>query len=410
VAGLSLPSAPLFRALTGLPQLALSPTGFSLGLVALLSLLWLLWLAALWLAGRASSEAQGRARALVRAGGVALLAWVVVLVPPVLSSDLYRQASYGHMVARWGRNPYATRASDVPGNPLLPFAEQTQITTIYGPAYTLVSAVAAGLTPPSPLCAALAWKTLSALAALGMALLAARLARTLDAGRGEDVRPTLLLLWNPLVIVEAAGSGHVEPVMMLPALAGVLLLVQKRGRAGIALVALSSLTKWLTAILLALALARETAAAPPGQRWRTFAGRAGTAALVTALCYLPFAPGLLSRGGIHELMLHAGAPLGSTARGWLPPPLALLVFVALATAIAYRAWSLAWPRLLAVAAGLMLGFMVLVVPWLFPWYWLAPMALVAVLPRDRPARILRLSVFALGAGVMLHYARLVPLP
>jgi hypothetical protein len=409
VLGLSLESGPLFRAFTGLPRAELPPLVFSRLLVIVFVLLWAVWLGAVLVAGRMSAEASRSTRAVVLVGGVTMLVLVVLFVPPVLSADLYRQASYGHMVARWGLNPYAVRVVDVPGNPLLPFASHPQVTTTYGAAYTLVSALAALLSPPSPLGAALAWKTMSALAALGMAFLAGRLARALDEAHADTGRATLLLLWNPLVIVESAGGGHVEPVMMAFALAGTLLLLRRRAASGVALMVLSALTKWVTGLLLFLALLREAHAAPAGQRWRTLLRLTGIALLTAGLCYAPFVVGLSTRGGVHELAIGGGGPLGSRTRSWLPEWGALLVFAALVVVAARPALQGGWPRVLTTTILLMLVFIVVVVPWVFPWYLIAPMALAAVFPSGRRGLAARLLCFGLGAVFMLYYARLVPL-
>ena len=192
VVGFSLASGPLFRGFTGLPALSLSPAGFSLALGSSLVRLWGIWRGAVLLAGRLRPSTVKSARTVILSGGAILLAVAVGLVPPTLASDRYRQASYGHMVARWGLNPYAVRASDVTWNPLLPFATQPEITTIYGPAYTMISGFAALLTPPAPISAAVAWKTMSALAAFGMAWLAGPVARALDPERTDALLPTVL--------------------------------------------------------------------------------------------------------------------------------------------------------------------------------------------------------------------------
>jgi alpha-1,6-mannosyltransferase len=408
VVGSSLESGPLFRALTGLPRLRLSAGGFSRALGGLLAAGWALWLAAVFAYARLART--GRARLLVIAGGCLLLALVVVLVPPVLSADLYRQASYGHMVARWGLNPYAVRAADVPWNPLLPFANQTGTTTIYGPAYTLVSALVAALAPATALGSALAWKTMAALAALGMALLAAPVARALDPVRADASLATLLLLWNPLVILESAGAAHVEPVMMLFALGGLYLMLSRRAIAGAAVLTLSTLTKWTTGALLALAIVAVVGMAPTGRRLRTLAGLLAAAVVTAVLCYAPFLGGLVGTGGMHELALRGGAPLGGSMRSWLPQWMATLAYLALVLACVWAARRAAWPRVVVLAIGLLLVFVLAVVPWLFPWYLMALMALAAVLPREARGNLVRLVCFGLGGGLMLYYAKLVALP
>ena len=67
-------------------------------------------------------------------------------------------------------------------------------------------------------------------------------------------------------------------------------------------------------------------------------------------------------------------------------------------------------RLIQAAIVLMLVFVLIVVPWLFPWYLIAPAVLSAALPRDRAGFSFRLVCFGFGAGFMLYYAKLVPLP
>src|SRR5262245_33109723 len=85
VVGFSLRSAPLFRAAMGVPVVTLSPAGFARAVAALLILLWLLWgVAALVFAGIPEADRR-RWRPLVLGGGAAMLALVVVWLPPVLS-------------------------------------------------------------------------------------------------------------------------------------------------------------------------------------------------------------------------------------------------------------------------------------------------------------------------------------
>src|SRR5260221_623212 len=179
--GFSIPSAAMFRAQLGLPTVSLSAASFERALAGLLVGLWAVWgIAALALRG-ASVEARRRARWIVLAGAAALLLLVVLCVPPVLSVDLYRQAACGRMVVR-GLNPYSTPVAAMGADPLLGLANYTHLTTIYGPAYTWLSALASAGSPSSSLAAALTWKAMSALFAFGCAALAPTVARAL----GDD--------------------------------------------------------------------------------------------------------------------------------------------------------------------------------------------------------------------------------
>ena len=157
-----------------------------------------------------------------------MLSLVVVCVPPILSSDLFRQAAYGRMVAYHHLNPYATPVSAIPHDPAFALANFPDRSTTYGPAYSLLSALAAALAPSSALGVALAWKMMSACAALGCAVLAARVARALGGDEADGQDALLWLAWNPLLLIESAVSGHIEPIMMCAALAGIL--IWRRGR------------------------------------------------------------------------------------------------------------------------------------------------------------------------------------
>jgi hypothetical protein len=410
--GFSLASAGMFRNFIGLPTPALSPAGFSRAMVLLLLGLWALWLGAVVAHAGLPAPARGRLTRLVLAGAAMLLALVVVLMPPVLSADLFRQAIYGQMVARFGENPYETPASAMAGNALLAFANQTETTTLYGPVYTWLSAAAVAIAPDTPLGIALAWKTMSALATLVCVRLAAPVARAVAGGDEDGTHAQLLLAWNPLVIVEAAGAAHIEPIMMAFALAGLFALLA-RGKIVVGSLALlaSALTKWVTGVLLVLVWAREIRRADGARARLRMAARLILPALLAALVlYGPFLSGLATGGGIHELALRGGAQFGDLSRRFPPQWLMMTGFAVIALAGTVYAMRHEWPRVIAVAAVLLVVFVVAISPWIFPWYFVAPVVLAAILPRDKQGFVLRLLCFGLAGAVMLFYARLRPLP
>jgi hypothetical protein len=408
--GFSVPSALMFRAFTGLPAVALSRVGWSVAVALDLALLWALLGAAILIQRRfADAATRRRARLLVMGGSAVLLLVVVVFLPPLLSSDLYRQAIHARMVRR-GLNPYAVTAA-ASGDPLLPFASLTGATSIYGPAYTWISTLTSLLFPDSALGVVLGWKTMSALAAFGCIALAAPVARSLDAEatEAETDEARLWLAWNPLLLLEAAGMAHVESVMMLPALAGILLLQRGRPAGGVALLALSTLTKWVTGVLLVLSILREIRRAPPSRRLPVALGLAGVVAIVGGVLYAWFVPGLFSSaGGIHALALRGAGGFGSASAAG-PPQWARMAGFAAAVALAAPfATGRDGAHLVASATALMLLFVLVVVPWLFPWYLVAPIALAVVLPPGGAGRWLRFTSLGFAAGLMLYYANLVP--
>jgi len=417
--GFSRASGSMFRAFSRLPAIGLGKAGFERAMALLLGGLWAAWGGGLIaLRGVASGDGRRRARAIVVVGGAAMLVLVVVAVPPVLSGDLYRQAIYGHMVALHGLNPYATPVAALAGDPLFPFANEPTATSFYGPVYSALSAVAAFVAPASPIGSVLAWKTMSAAAAFGTVLLAAPVARALAApgvsdglpapGASDGLEAQLFLAWNPVVVIESAASAHVEPIMALPALAGLLLLARARPVRGFALLVASALTKWLTGLLALYALVREVRVAPPERRLATALRLAGVGALVVVVCYAPFASGLFHRGGLFELATHGTGYLGDKTAHVVPQWVWSALFLALVVGVAPFATKGDWARLGAAVAALLMVFILLVPPWLFAWYFVTPIALAAVLPRGRLGLALRAASVILGADVMLYYARLVP--
>jgi len=314
---------------------------------------------------------------------------------------------FGDMVTRHGLNPYATPAGQLVGHPLLAFADEPHATTIYGPAYTWLSALAMALVPPRPVAVALMWKGMSAAAALACAVVAGKLAATDDGATAGEV--PLWVAWNPLVVIESAGSGHLEPIMMLPALAGLLLVRRARLVRGFLLLALSTLTKWVTGLLIVLTAAWELQRAPPGRRLRVLLRLLIPAGLATALLYAPFASGLGGPGGIHAMALRGSHVFGDPTRNWIPQWAMMACFAVAIAGVAAAVRRRAWAHLVAAAVALMLIFILVVVPWIFPWYFVAPVVLSSVLPRDRIGFICRAASFGLGAAFMIFYAKLVAL-
>jgi hypothetical protein len=407
--GFSLESGPMFRSFTGLPFVALSPAGFHRALVTVLVLLWLCWGAgALALRSLSSAELRRRAVVVAIAGGAAMLALVVVCAPTVLSSDLYRQGVYGRMVAYHGLNPYAAPVNAVPNDPLFALANHRHLTTHYGAAYTLLSALCALIAPSTALGGAIAWKAMSAAAALGCALLAGPVVRALGGTEADGQNAQLWLAWNPLLIVESGASGHIEPIMMLPALAGILFWSRGRPVRGVVALAVSTLTKWMTGLLVPFAIVREVYRAEPGRRLRSLLRLAGAAGLTIALLYAPFIGGLAKRGGISDIALRGAATVGTAPLTPLPQWALLAGFAALVLGTMRFVARGDWPRLIATTSTLLLVFVLIVNPWPFPWYYLSPVVLAAVLPRGRSGFVVRALSAGIGAMTMLLYTRLVP--
>ncbi|MGH9750093.1 MAG: hypothetical protein ACRD6R_09240, partial [Candidatus Polarisedimenticolia bacterium] len=164
---------------------------------------------------------------------------VFLFLPPVLSTDLRRYLWDGR-VACAGFSPFAHAPADPA---LLPLRddlyarlEHRDVPTIYPPAAQALFA-AGGACGRS----ATALKALFVGADLLGMVLIARLLRL----RGLPPLRLLLYAWNPLVVIEVAWSGHLEPAALACALAGTAAIIQKRPIRGALALALAGLVKLL---------------------------------------------------------------------------------------------------------------------------------------------------------------------
>ncbi|BCG46450.1 hypothetical protein GEOBRER4_n1247 [Citrifermentans bremense] len=157
--------------------------------------------------------------------GVALiLRLMFVLAPAQLSDDIYRYVWDGHNVLS-GINPYAAApAAVVPPAKLKPIhaaINHKEYTTIYPPAAQFV--FAAGTALGGTVTGLKAFLVLIDLALCAMMIL---LLQKLDL----PIWRAVLYAWNPLPVLEIAGSGHVDGAGMALFLAALLLLLSYGGR------------------------------------------------------------------------------------------------------------------------------------------------------------------------------------
>lgn len=154
-----------------------------------------------------------------------LLRTLLLPLAPTLSNDVYRYLWDGR-VACAGYNPYRLPPEAAELEPLRDAGWQAlhhrDVETVYPPAALLLFMVAA--VSPLPL---LTWKGLLVLLELlGCALLYGVAARA-----GKRRYLLIWYAWNPLVVLEVAGMGHVDGAA-LPAVAATVLVLVTRRRAG----------------------------------------------------------------------------------------------------------------------------------------------------------------------------------
>lgn len=189
-----------------------------------------LLVALMLVAWRATSRGGPRAFHAMLAAAV-VFRLIAAAAPPSLSDDVYRYVWDGRVQAA-GHHPYRFAPDDPQRAPLrdariYPKINHPEIPTIYPPlAELLFGALAAvGLSVGG-------FKLTLALIDVGVVLVLDRLLRALRFPRDRVV----LYAWNPLAVIEVAGSGHVEPLgLVFVLLCCVWLAEGKPARAGAAL-------------------------------------------------------------------------------------------------------------------------------------------------------------------------------
>jgi hypothetical protein len=401
-----------FRESVRYPTLALSPKAFMVCGWVTLGGLWAFFVAALQAAAaleRSATERSAtdrRAVAVVLGGAIAQHALLVFLLPPVLSQDLYHYAAFGRMVAFSGFNPYTTPIEAVPYDPVTNLADWRSLTSHYGAFFTWASAGAAWLGGDSPVKTAWAFKGMAALANLAAAFGAHQLARLdskVDSKASGLVAATLCAL-APAFVIESAGSGHNEALMMALALFGVVWWREGRVVAAAVALTLSLLVKFITAALLLLLLVRALQRPAPGTRRLRLAVKVLASAVgLTFLLYAHFGwtPATWGAGAARDLLLRGRGVIGGDAPSLLG--VRALVFAA---ACGLALWLGGRSRRsveLELGAVLSLLFILLVFDWRFAWYFVPAATLAAAAPASPLRRPLRLVALGLALGWSLAY-------
>lgn len=333
--------------------------------------------------------------ALLRRRSLALRAAIVVAAavqlvplasPLLLSTDAWTYWGYGWIAAESDGNPYVDPPSAFPEGPATPHlgADWRDTTSVYGPAFTLLSEPVARIAGSSADAAAWLFKTLAALAVLVATVAVSRSSR----------RPALAAAfvgWNPVLAIHAGGGGHNDALVGALVATAVALGVHRRASAGGVVWAFAALVKWVPLVFFALAALADRA------RGRT----TGTIAFAATLVLVGAAA--TWRYGLH--WLGAAGPLADNAvrrtSYALPSRLEQLGVphgAALALALVLLALGLAWLARDALAGRARLGAAACLVlattPYLAVWYlaWAVPLA--APEDDDRLARLAALGLTA----------------
>ena len=219
---------------------------------------------------------------------VALLLRLLALpLAPALSNDLHRYLWDGRVVLA-GENPYRLAPDDPaleglrdrPDDGRWERLDHRSVPTVYPPVALGVFALAAGLPGPGP-AREIALKLLLALADLAGCAALLALARALDLPPARAV----WYAWNPLVVIETAGMGHLDALGVAAAVAAALWVVKRKAAGAGAFAAVGILAK------LAPLLALPHWARRSGKPWVTLA-------VAGAVLLVALTPVALATGGV----------------------------------------------------------------------------------------------------------------
>jgi len=324
-------------------------------------------------------------------GAIVTLHVVFLLGPPLISTDVFNYIDYGRLGVLHGINPYAHGPSAAPGDAAFPFIGWQHATSMYGPTFTLGTYATAPLGVGGALWA---MKVLAAMSSLACVWLVWRCAELV--GR-PPLQAAMVFGLNPLLLVLAVGGAHNDLLMLALALAGVMLVLERREvRGGLAAVGAVTV-KVSSALLLPYLLIGSHV------RRRLLAGALAGAAMGAAIWIVAFhgaiAPFIdtLSwqqhHGSIHSIPKALGSFVGVSATDG---SVRLVCSVLLALALGVTLWRAYRTREWLVPAGWGTFALLVTTVWLLPWYvvWLLP---IAAISGDRK---LTVATFALCAFVI----------
>jgi hypothetical protein len=372
--------------------------GLGLGLAALIPVLGLMFVcyaAVVWFADQLSPRAVLL--------GVAGLLTLVLLAPPLLSTDVFSYIAYGRIGALYGASPYLHGPSAIVAvDPSASLVGPHWVTTpsAYGPLFTALSYLLAPFAIAANVLAYKAIAAISSLVVVGVVWYAARL-------RGlNPVRSVALVGLNPVVMLYGVGGGHNDLLMVAILTIGVYVLLRRSDRASGALMVAAIAVKLTAALVLPFALAERAGGrdrGPSAAKIVTGVGLTAAVAAVGSLVVFGTAPlqlldtltDIQTSGALQGIPGALLTPFG--LQHLLSGGLGLILDVGLVLCVGWllrRVWigRLDW----ITGAGWATVAVLIAAGGLLPWYvgWLVPLA---ALSSDR--RLLLASVGLTGIGL-----------
>lgn len=343
-----------------------------------------------WLGWRVASQARSKSAWVIVLGGALVSGVILLFLYPFDAADIFDNIIHGRILGVYGGNPFRQVADDFAGDPFLTYVAWRHTPSAYGPGWELVAAATARLAGDGIVGNVLAIKTVGSVFLAGCIAVVAALLRRSAPERA--LAGTLLLAWNPIVLVEVVGFGHNDIAMAFWILLSVWFLARRHFTLSILSLVIGVLFKFIPLLLLpAAGLVSLRELRGWRSRLRFLIVTAVAAGVLTVSAYWPFWNGLATLGierrrGLFTTSLPAvvyallEAPLGTeqAASGVSLAAAAATALFALWQALrACRRPS--WQGYVRAAFATLMFYLLFTCLWFHPWYAVWPLSLVPLL-------------------------------
>jgi hypothetical protein len=325
---------------------------------------------------------------------------------PIGAADVFDNILRGRITAVHGGNVFYDTPRAYKGrDPFYWYAAWRDATSAYGPVWEMIAAGTSKLAGDQVVNNVLAFKLTGLLFYAGCAGLIAWLLHRHAPERA--LQGVVLFAWTPLVIYETAGNGHNDSVMVFFIVLALVALWQRRFTLSALALMGGALVKFIPLLLVPLVVAMGWRAASGVRQRLTFLGVTALACtLLVVAAYAPFWRGgdplsLERRSTLFTTSLPALAQVNLEALLGVEPSqrlvaqLALLLTSAMVLAQTQRVWrNPTWPVMVRAFTRVVLFYLLVTCLWFQAWYAVWPLALAALLPEGKLARLVVLLSYS----------------
>jgi len=234
----------------------------------------------------------------------------ILLLPLLLSRDVYSYAYYGRIISEYRGNPFVETPANYPANDLAKLLSfmWRDTPSVYGSVFVWMAAAITAMFH-SLTQDVVVFRAIAVGATLGTVWFVYRIMQIIRPDRTTYAIAFIGL--NPIVWFHTAGGGHVDALVMLSVAAAIYLLATHRELPATAVLTLGALVKVSAAVPLILLIVYVVARTDRNRRGRVLAAHLGLSIGIAAAASLPFMQSANPTLGMVQLVQHAS---------WIAPP------------------------------------------------------------------------------------------